>query len=157
MIGGDAKAGLSCGKYLKVQYSLGYFRALAKIGFHYALRYVPTITGSEGAFRALREFIKEGAGDHRQFLNRCETDSNFGGPPGHILTVVANPDSPIVVNMHFFAGCTTKLPAWHLVLGDNPTALYVKQASTHFFSYTQEKDGRLTGGVAMRVADDHGA
>jgi hypothetical protein len=31
----------------------------------------------------------------------------------------------------------------------NPTALYVEQASAHFFSYTQEEDGRLTGGEVV--------
>jgi hypothetical protein len=51
--------------------------------------------------------------------------------------------------MQFFAGCKTQLPRWRLVLGDNPTALYVEQASAHFFRYTQEKDGRLTGGEAI--------
>src|ERR1017187_7850241 len=85
---------------------VAYFRALAKIGFHYALKYVPTITGNEGAFRALREFIKDGIGDHDHFLTMCDTASNPSGPRGHVLTAVANPDSPIVVNMQFFAGCT---------------------------------------------------
>ena len=146
-------------QFFKVEFGPAYFRALAKIGFHYALRYIPTITGNEGAFRALREFIRDGTGDHQQFLTECKAALNPDGPPGHILTAVANPNSLIIVNMQFFAGCKTELPQWRLVLGDNPTALYVEQASAHFFSYTQEEDGRLTGGevVAMRVADDQGA
>lgn len=131
-----------------------YFRALAKIGFHYALKYIPTITGDEGAFRALREFIKDGTGHHDQFLTICDTASNPSGPPGHVLTAVANPDSPIVVNMQFFAGCKTRLPQWRLILGDNPTKLLVEQVSAHFFSYTEEEDGRLTGGdmIPLRLA-----
>ncbi len=145
-------------QFFKSEFGPPYFRALAKIGFHYALRYMPTITGNEGAFRALREFIRDGAGDHHQFLADCKPALNPDGPPGHMLTAVANPDSPIIVNMQFFAGCKTELPQWRLVLGDNPTTLYVEQASAHFFSYTQEEDGRLTGGevVPMRVADDQG-
>lgn len=91
-------------QFFKGDYSPAYFRALAKIGFHYALRFIPTITGNEGKLRALRDFIKDGVGDHRQFLNHCETALNPDGPPGHVLTAVANPDSPIVVNMQFFAG-----------------------------------------------------
>ena len=143
-------------QFFEGEFGPAYFRALAKIGFHYALRHIPTITGNEGAFRALRDFIKHGTGDHEQFLTECKTALNPDGPPGHVLTAIANPDSTIVVNMRFFAGCKTELPQWRLVLGDNPTALYVGQASAHFFSYTQEEDGRLTGGevVAMRVADD---
>jgi len=132
----------------------GYFRALAKIGFHYALKHIPTITGNEGAFRALREFIRDGRGNHDQFLTMCDTASNPAGPPGHLLTAVANPNSPIVVNMQFFAGCKTTLPQWRLTLGDNPTVLFVEQVSAHFFSYTEEEDGRLAGGeiIPLRVA-----
>ena len=132
-----------------------YFRALAKIGFHYALKHIPTITGNEGAFRALREFIRDGSGNHEQFLTMCDTASNPAGPLGHLLTAVANPDSPIVVNMQFFAGCKTTLPQWRLTLGDNPTVLFVEQVSAHFFAYSEhEEDGRLTGGeiVPLRVA-----
>ena len=33
--------------------------------------------------------------------------------------------SPIVVNMQFFADCKTALPQWRLILGDNPTVLFV--------------------------------
>ncbi len=57
--------------------------------------------------------------------------------------------------MQFFAGCKSELPQWRLVLGDNPTALHVEQASAHFFSYKHEKDAWLTGGevAAMRVTD----
>lgn len=152
------KAGRVPRQFFKGEFGPAYFRALAKIGFHYALRYIPTITGNEGAFRALRDFIREGTGEHHQFLTECKVALNPDGP-GHILTAVANPNSPIIVNMQFFAGCKTELPQWRLVLGNNPTALYVEQASAHFFSYTQEQDGRLTGGevVAMRVADDQGA
>jgi len=133
---------------------LAYFRALAKIGFHYALKYIPTIRGNEGAFRAVREFIKDGIGNHDHFLARCDTASNPSGPPGHVLTAVANPDSQIVVNMQFFAGCKATLPQWRLILGDNPTVLFVEQVSAHYFAYTEEEDGRLTGGeiVPLRVA-----
>jgi hypothetical protein len=130
---------------------VAYFRALAKIGFHYALKYVPTITGNEGAFRALREFIKDGIGDHDHFLTMCDTASNPSGPRGHVLTAVANPDSPIVVNMQFFAGCKTALPRWRLILGNNPTVLFVEQVSAHFFAYTEEEDGHLTGGEIRRL------
>lgn len=66
-----------------------YFRALAKIGFHYARRYIPTIIGNQGAFRALREFIRHGIGDPEQFLTPCETIRTQDGPPGHILTAIA--------------------------------------------------------------------
>ncbi|MFB3779153.1 MAG: hypothetical protein ACE141_16165 [Bryobacteraceae bacterium] len=136
------------------QVSPNYFRALAKIGFHYALKHIPTITGNEGAFRALREFIRNGIGNHEQFLTMCDAASNPAGPLGHLLTAIANPNSPIIVNMQFFAGCKATLPQWRLHLGDNPTVLFLEQVSAHFFAYTEAEDGRLTGGeiVPLRVA-----
>ncbi len=141
-------------QFFKGEVGPAYFQALAKIGFHYALRYIPTITGNEGAFRALRDFIRYGTGDPAQFLSSCDHVSGAAGPLGHVLTAIANPDGPIVINMQFFAGCKIALPQWRLVLGPNPTALYVEQASAHFFAYTQAEDGRLTGGeiVTMSVA-----
>jgi hypothetical protein len=41
-------------QFFKGEFGPAYFRALAKIGFHYALRYIPTITGNEDAFQSLR-------------------------------------------------------------------------------------------------------
>ena len=83
---------------------------LRRSAFITRLRYIPTITGNEGAFRAVRDFIKDGAGDHRQFISQCEPALNPDGPSGHVLTVVATPESPLIVNMQFFAGCKTELP-----------------------------------------------
>jgi hypothetical protein len=122
-----------------------YFRTLAKIGFHYALKYIPTITSNEGAFRPLREFIRRGIGDAGQFLSSCDTVSNPNGPPGHVLTAVARTHADIVVNMQFFAGCKVALPQWRLILGPNPTTLFVNQVSAHFFAYSEDGDGRLKG------------
>ena len=75
-----------------------YFRALAKIGFHYALKFIPTITGDEGAFRPLRNFIRNGVGDASQFLSSCDPASSSAGPPGHRLTALAPQAGDIVGN-----------------------------------------------------------
>jgi len=140
-------------QFFKGEITRAYFRVLAKIGFHYALKYIPTITGNEGAFRGLRDFIRHRTGDASQFLSSCETVSNSSGPPGHVLTAVVAPDSPIIVNMQFLAGCKTALPQWRLILGDNPTMVFVRQAqvSAHFFAYAQRDDGQLIGGEVVTL------
>jgi hypothetical protein len=115
-----------------------YFRALAKIGVHYALKYIPIITGGEDSFRP-------------QFLSSCEHVSDPAGPPGHVLATVAMPDSMIVVNMQLFSGCKTRLPQWRLILGPNPTVLYVEQVSAQFFGYVPDEKGRLVGGEAIEL------
>jgi len=56
----------------RVEVTLAYFRALAKIGFHYVLTHIPTIGGSEPEFRALREFVRHGTGEAKQFLHRLD-------------------------------------------------------------------------------------
>ena len=128
-----------------------YFRALAKIGFHYALKYIPTITGNEAAFLPLREFIRSGVTDGNQFLTSYDSASNVAGPCCHCLTALAIPGSDIIVNMQFFVGCKTALPQWRLKLGPNPTTLFVNQESAHVFTYTQDEEGRLRGGEIVRV------
>jgi len=60
----------------KGEVTLAYFRALAKIGFHYLLTHVSAIVGNEPEFRAVREFILHGTGDLGGFSNasiRCQT------------------------------------------------------------------------------------
>ena len=106
--------------------------------------------------RDLRDFIRDGDGHHYQFLTECKASLNPDGPPGHILTAVANPGGPIIVNLQFFAGCKGRASAVAACPGRQSDSLYVEQASTHFFSYTQEEDGQLTGGeiVALHNADD---
>ena len=148
------QGGLVPQQFFKVEITPAYFRALAKIGFHYALKYVPTITGSEGAFGPLRDFIRYGTGNASHFLSPCETATNPNGPPGHLLTAVAAPDNPIVVNMQFFSGCNDTLPQWRLILGDNPTVLFLEQpqVSAHFFPYKEGDRGQLTGGEVVTLA-----
>jgi len=132
-----------------VEITPNYLRALCKIGFHYALKYISTITGGEEAFRPLREFIRDGSGDGQQFLNSCKAATYSPGPPGHCLTVVAKPDNDIIVNMQFFVGCKSALPQWQLTLGPNPRRLHGTQVFSHLFAYTQETDGRLRGGEVI--------
>jgi hypothetical protein len=130
-----------------------YFRALAKIGFHYALKYIPTIIGNEGAFRPIREFIMHGTGNPEQFLTPCETIQTQIGPPGHILTAVAPPYEDIVVNMQFFVGCGVPLRQWRLNLGRNPTLLFTPtQTSSHYFTFSEEANGhQLVGGKVVEM------
>jgi HNH endonuclease len=145
------KGGLISGlKRFKGQVEVGYFRALAKIGFHYALKYLPTIIGSESGFRPLREFIRYGNGDPGQFLLQCDSARNPCGPVGHLLTAVASPGVDVIVNIQFFAGSEITLPQWRLSLGCNPSQVLISP-SAHFFPYTSTEEDYLTGGEVIRM------
>ncbi len=126
----------------RVEITKAYYRALAKIGFHYALQYVRTITGAEAEFAPLRMFIRRGQGEREQFLAPCEHPKLLNGPPSHLLTSVCRAGAPIVVNMQFFVGCP-ELSQWRLVLGSNPTRILTDQPQTsaHLFTYTQTDTG----------------
>jgi len=129
--------------------TLAYFRALAKIGFHYLLTYIPTIVGNEPEFRPLREFIRHGTGDPGPFLQCLDKTPATNGPPGHVLTAVAVPDR-IAVNMQLFIGCEVSLPQWSLVIR-NPTVLAVTQTVAHYFPYVIDADGALRGGEVVEL------
>ena len=123
-----------------------YFRALAKIGFHYVLTHIPTIVGNEPEFRPLREFIRHGLGDFLQCLDETPATN---GPPGHVLTAVAV-SGRVAVNMQFFIGCEVSLPQWLLVV-PNPTVLMVTQTVAHYFPYVVDEDGGLRGGEIVEL------
>ncbi len=118
-----------------------YFRALAKIGFHYALKYIPSITGNEACFKPLREFIRDGVGEPNQFLRHGDFDSssNFFG---HIITAVASP-AEISIRMAFYVGTKVSLKQWCLRM---PNPLQVQTISAHRFLYNKNNEGWWVGG-----------
>ncbi len=139
-------------QHIQGEVTSAYFRALAKVGFHYVLKYVPTIKGNESEFQPLREFIRHGIGDPGKFLAWSDTLASPTGSPGHLLRAVAISGSPIVVDMQFFAGHKIPLPQWRLIVGNNPTRVIAKQVSAHFFSYAEGDDGQPKGGEVVRLS-----
>lgn len=142
------KAGNLPRQFFTGEITPAYFRALAKIGVHYAIKYVPTITGAEGSFRSVREFIRRGVGDGGVFLSSCDSVLDVAGLSGHYLKVVATPER-IIIDMQFFVGCKPALPQWRLTLESDPAAQLLHQVSGHFFVYAQDEEGRLTGGEVV--------
>jgi hypothetical protein len=92
------------------------FRGLAKIAFHYYLVHNQRgYRGNESEFQAIRQYIREGIGDHEHFFDRAgptfampfgETSPGRGTTPGTWCHVLAahEVDANIVVNMRLFAG-----------------------------------------------------
>ena len=128
-----------------------YFRALAKIGFHYALKNVPTIVGNEPEFGAVREFIRSGSGEAGQFFRSLDRPPHTGKVVGHLLAVTAVPGD-IVVNMWLFWGFEISLPQWSLRI-PKPTTPIVSQSVAHHFPYITAEDGSMKGGVVVELAD----
>jgi hypothetical protein len=138
-------------KTFKGRVDLSYFRALAKIGFHYTLKYIPSITGSESCFNLLRNFIKHGSGDPNKFLSPANPLKRFAESRGHLLTCAILPSGEIVSTFQFFVGSEAPLPRWELSVGQYPGLLTTYYFSGHFFSLTSTQDGSLKGGEIISL------
>jgi hypothetical protein len=138
-------------KVYKGRVDLSYFRALAKIGFHYTLKYIPNITGGESCFSPLRNFIKHGSGDPNKFLSPGNSLKRFDERPGHLLTCAILPSGEIVSTFQFFVGSEPPLPRWQLSIGQYPGLLTIYCFSEHFFTLTPTSNGSLKGGEIISL------
>jgi len=121
-----------------------YFRALAKIGFHYFLKHVNQFDGSEDAFQDIREFITHG-GDVDKFIGfssqQLAIQIYSGLTPStyvHVLAIEIN--TYIFSRLQFFLGPDYRPLVWTIRLGKNPSKIHYPQAIGHSFAYYE--DGR---------------
>jgi hypothetical protein len=86
-----------------------YFRALAKIALHYALKYVDVWRGTEPEFDPIRRFIREDRGDVDHFVTGTASFSPFVPPRSapirwaHFVAVEAHADG-VDGLLQFFVG-----------------------------------------------------
>jgi hypothetical protein len=105
-----------------------YFRAVAKIAFHYALQMFPDLTGLEQEFTQIKEFIWSGGNADRLVCqNTGQIVENFrqGYQPTHwmhILTVNRTYDH-IVAHVQLFAGPRSLPPPYRICVGRNPSRI----------------------------------
>lgn len=105
-----------------------YFRAVAKIAFHYALKQFPDLTGLEPDFTPIKEFIWAG-GDGDRFV-RQKSDQFFdnfrrGYQPSHWMHILAveRTYSNIIAHAQFFAGPHSLPPPYQVWIGRNPSRI----------------------------------
>jgi hypothetical protein len=102
-------------------YGREYFRAIAKIAFHYFLLYSSLFDGSELEFEPIRRFIRNGKGNEKDFviegaMPAIYNESGRDRPPfyGHILLMDMAPNR-IAVWLQLFVGHNYK-PNWRRVI-----------------------------------------
>lgn len=66
--GGNSEAVIRQRGEMRAGISVAYIRAIAKLGFHYFLRFSNLYRGSEPEFAAVRSFIRNGTGSWRNFV-----------------------------------------------------------------------------------------
>ncbi len=128
-----------------VQVTDKYFRAVAKIGFHYTLKQFPDLVGNEPEFKLLRQFIRSG-GDESPFVRerRDQFVVNFrlGLWPTrwmHILTVERTTNQ-IISRCQFFAGPHSLPPGYEVFIGHNPARIArPTEKCAHGFVYLDEE------------------
>jgi hypothetical protein len=107
--------------------SPAHFRAVAKIGFHYALKMFPDLTGMEREFDAIKAFVWAG-GDVAQFVSQRSDQfvKNFERERPtrwmHILAVERTYDS-ILAHAQFFAGPGIVPPPYAIRIGRDPARI----------------------------------
>lgn len=143
---------------VKVQVTSAFFRAVAKIGFHYALKVFPDLQGTEPEFYPIKEFIWSG-GDFEQFV-RQRTDSviadfRFGERPirwSHILLVDRSYES-LSAFAQFFVGPQSMPVTYEIGLGRNPSRIATPpEARAHIFIYPDSASSPGTYGVISDLA-----
>jgi hypothetical protein len=118
-----------------------YFRAIAKIGFHYALKHAPNLNGDEPQFQSIRNFIIRGEGPIDQFVSHATAELLIRSPGqrlrryGHLLTVEADYEKPVMARMQFFRGPDNDPVVWIVSLGYNPSRVDWNQRFGHWFYY----------------------
>lgn len=144
---------------VKIRVTSLYFRAVAKIGFHYFLSvFSDRFSGSEGEFAQIRSFIRDGKGQPEKFViqtNKQILDELRKGltinSSGHLLTAEVR-NSFIFSKAQFFVGPDNLPQVFEIRLGNNPSSLSFPEYNGHFYSYYPE---RPKNGYVGRVIPMH--
>jgi hypothetical protein len=141
---------------IEFRFSDHYFRALAKIAFHYYLATSNRVTGRETGFAPIRSFIRDG-GDIDSFFTRQRRFA-LALPPGtapgrwgHILAALESRNS-VTAYVALFVGPLGRQIGYHVSLGQVAAALVLPDfAWQHAFIYDEKPVSTGTVGEAYPV------
>lgn len=143
---------------VKVQVTSAFFRAVAKIGFHYALKVFPDLRGTEPEFDPIKEFIWSG-GDFNDFVRQREkpvfADFRVGYRPiswAHILLAERSYEA-LSVYAQFFVGPHSMPVTYEIKLGRNPSRIAAApEVRAHIFLYAHSTAPIGTPGLISDLA-----
>lgn len=143
LVGGAAIEGV-----LTAQVSEAYVRAIAKIGFHFFLKYFPH-TGFEREFDDVKRFIYHGKADRPIVTRKDEPALRDLKDPGtrpdkwaHFLSAESD-QSGIEARMHFFFGPIVRPIGWSVKIS-TAKSQHV-QSSASAFVYYEDRSGEYDG------------
>lgn len=135
----------------------GSFRAIAKIGFHYAIQHFANIRGDEREFEPIRDFIRHGRGNAGDFVSDREPllqAMKHGLRPAtwqHIL-VARQVNEKIEIHLQFYAGPDFVGPCYKVRLGKNPSSVLLPiKVIGHTFEYFSKTERKDYDGIFKRI------
>ena len=133
---------------IKIQLTERYFRAIAKIGFHYFLTKMPRFRGDESFFEEIRTFITTPSRleDSKTFITRSDDASIWGIGPGERLNAWGHMLSTeidyfnLIARVNLFAGPMNRPLIYNIRLGNSPTRVHYTQKEADFFVYFPRRE-----------------
>jgi len=118
-----------------------YFRAIAKVAFHYYLCCSQRVNGTETVFKPVRDFIRNGVGNYRRFFTASslleplrDLDVEDDEDWGHLLFFDESQDIAFAV-VRFFISSSKKGLRHALILGKLPSKLALPRQHYSGFSH----------------------
>lgn len=133
---------------INVSVTEAYFRAVAKIAFHYVLKVMPAFNGNEREFSGIKDFIWNG-GKASAFVRQLDGQfiANFRSARVtnwmHILAVTSS-FKGIFVYAQFFVGPRCLPPPYQIFIGPNPSPLItrpIRKAHQFVIHHNKETSG----------------
>jgi hypothetical protein len=142
-----------------ITYGREYFRAIAKIGLHYFLLHSKIFNGLEKEFEAIRQFIRYGKGDEKNFVTkgsgnlaydtsgRCRPDFY-----AHILRTDISCDQ-IAVYIQLFIGHDYKTDWQKVILSvkHHPVFLSTEEFG-HYYRYLETQNRVQYDGIIEKIS-----
>jgi hypothetical protein len=141
-----------------VTYDKRYFRAIAKIAFHYFLLHSKLFDGSEAEFETIRRFIRYGEGDESYFFKKgnqpiVQDPSGKDRPPyyGHVLRTEITSKS-IGVCVQLFIGHDYTPEWYHVLLSQKNRGIFLQtEEFGHYYRYLESDERTQYDGVIEKI------
>jgi hypothetical protein len=147
---GGRSHGVEIDGEMKAEISEKYVRAIAKIGFHFFLKYFPTFSGLEPELDDIKRFIYEGKAN-RQVVRRVDDPflRDLQQPRArlnkwcHLLSSQSDGNG-IEARIQFFAGPEVQPLVWSIVISTNASkhVQFTGYAFVYFDDVTEEYQGK---------------
>ncbi len=133
-----------------------YFRAIAKIGFHYFIKHFGQFSGFEKEFEGIKNFIMNGGNEDkwiRQMSNQFVDDFKRGLTTDKYLHILAieKDRQKIVAKLQFFMGPKFLPRPYEVFIARNPERIDYPETIAHQFVYFDAPDKEGYWGIMQPV------